>query len=279
MKFKLIAFDLDGTLLHDDKSLTDRSLRALYAAHERGALIVPATGRIYKGVPAALRLQPFSRYFITINGALVYDAEADRALYRAEIPNELALRLYEHMDTLDVIYDCYKDNWGYASREMYERAGEYITDKGILELFYRSRTPVADLKDYLRADGGSIQKAQMHFRDMRAKKKELEELPALFPETAVSSSVPSNIEINIHEANKGEALLALCAQLGVDPAETLAFGDGTNDLSLIRAAGLGVAMGNAAFSVKAAADAVCDDNEHDGPAKFVERLLQYAEST
>ena len=273
MNGKLIAFDLDGTLLRNDKSLTDRSLRALYAAHERGALIVPATGRIYKGVPAALRLQPFSRYFITINGALVYDAQADEALYRAEIPCELALRLYEHMDALDVIYDCYKDNWGYVSRAMYERAGDYISDPGILELFYRSRTPVSDLKDYLRADGGSIQKAQMHFSDMRAKKKELERLPELFPEIAVSTSVPSNIELNIRAANKGDALLALCAKLGIEPADTLAFGDGTNDLSLIRSAGCGVAMGNADFTVKAAADAVCDDNEHDGLAKFLEKLM------
>ena len=273
MKYKLIAFDLDGTLLRGDKTISERSLRALYAAYEAGALIVPATGRIFKGVPAALRLQPFSRCYILINGALVFDAEENAAIRRAEIPNELALRLYEHMDGLDVIYDCYKDNWGYASRAMYERAGDYISDRGILELFYRSRTPVSDLKEYLRADGGSIQKAQMHFRDMRAKKKELELLPALFPETAVSSSVPSNIEINIREANKGDALLALCAHLGIDPAETLAFGDGTNDLSMIRAAGCGVAMGNADFAVKAAADAVCDDNEHDGLAKYIERLM------
>ena len=273
MNFKLIVFDLDGTFLHNDKSLTERGLRALYAAHERGALIVPATGRIYKGVPAALRLQPFSRYFIAINGALVYDAEKDEALRSAEIPNELALRICGHMDALDVIYDCYKDGWGYASRSMYERAGDYITDRGILDLFYRSRTPVADLKAWLRADGGGVQKLQMHFRDMRARRKELELLPALFPETAVSSSVNTNIEINIREANKGDALLALCALLGIDPADTLAFGDGTNDLSMIRAAGLGVAMGNADFAVKAAADAVCDDNEHDGMAKYLEGLM------
>ena len=273
MKVRLIAFDLDGTILRDDKSLTARSFRALCAAAEAGALIVPATGRIYKGVPAPLRDQSFSRYFITVNGALLLDAKTDEALYRAEIPCELALRLYEHMDTLDVIYDCYKDGWGYVSRAMYERAGDYIADLGILELFYRSRTPVSDLKDYLRADGGSIQKAQMHFRDMRARKRELERLPALFPEIAVSTSVPSNIELNIRAANKGDALLALCAQLGIDPADTLAFGDGTNDLSLIRAAGCGVAMGNADFAVKAAADAVCDDNEHDGLAKYLERLL------
>ena len=273
MNYKLIAFDLDGTLLRDDKSVTERSLRALCAAYERGALIVPATGRICKGVPAALRSQPFSRFYITINGALVYDAEKDAALSRAELPNELALRLFEHMDTLDVLYDCYKDNWGYVSRAMYERAADYIPDKGILELFRRTRTPVEDLKEYLRKDGGSVQKAQMHFRDMRVRKRELERLGALFPEVAVSTSVATNIEINIREANKGEALLALCAQLGIAPEETLAFGDGTNDLTMIRAAGCGVAMGNADFAVKAAADAVCDDNEHDGLAKYLERIL------
>ena len=161
MKVKLIAFDLDGTILRDDKSLSARSLRALSAAHERGALIVPATGRIYKGVPAPLREAAFARYFITINGALVYDALRDAALYRAELPNELTLRLMEHMDTLDVLYDCYKDNWGYVSRALYERAGDYISDRGILALFYRSRTPVEDLKAFLRADGGSVQKTEV----------------------------------------------------------------------------------------------------------------------
>ncbi len=274
MNYKLIAFDLDGTLLHNDKSLSERSLRALAAAHERGMLIVPATGRIYKGVPEGLREAAFARYFITVNGALVYDAKADAALCRAEIPCELALRLYAYMDGLDVIYDCYKDGWGYASRAMYDRAGDYISDRGILELFYRSRTPVDDLKAFLRADGGSIQKAQMHFRDPAEKQRQLEILPALFPETAVSSSVSSNIEINIRAANKGDALLALCAQLGIDPADTLAFGDGTNDLSLIRSAGLGVAMDNADPLVRAAADAVCSDNEHDGLAEFLEKMLE-----
>lgn len=274
MKYRLIAFDLDGTILKNDKTLSERSLRALRAAHESGALIVPATGRIYRGVPAPLREAPFARYFIVINGAKVYDAKEDAVLSRAEIPNELALRLAEHMDGLDVIYDCYKNDWGYVSRAMYERAGDYISDRGILELFYRSRTPVEDLKAYLRTDGGSVQKMQMHFRDMRAKKRQLELLPGLFPEIAVSSSVPSNIELNIAAANKGAALAALCSALGISPGETLAFGDGTNDLSMIRAAGLGVAMGNADFAVKAAADTVCDDNEHDGPAKLLEKLLE-----
>ncbi len=274
MRFKLIAFDLDGTLLKTDKSVSPRSLRALEAAHERGALIVPATGRIFKGVPEPLRTAAFARYFITVNGAKTLDAREDAVLFRAEIPNALALRLMEHMDGLDVIYDCYKDDWGFVSRSMYERAGDYISDRGILKLFYRSRTPVEDLKDFLRADGGSVQKAQMHFRDMGARKRELETVGTLFPEIAVSTSVPSNIELNIAAANKGDALTALCLALGIAPEDTLAFGDGTNDLTMIRAAGCGVAMANADPAVLAEADAVCGDNERDGLAEYLERLME-----
>ena len=273
MKFRLIAFDLDGTILHDDKTIGARSLRALQAAWEAGALIVPATGRIHEGIPAALRLQPFARYSIVVNGAKVYDAEDDAVLSRAEIPNELALAVVAYMEKLDVLYDCYKDDWGFVSGDLYDRAGEYISDPGIVKLFYRTRTIVPDLGDYLRADGGSVQKLQMHFRSLSERRRELERLPELFPELAVSSSIPSNIELNIRAANKGDALRALCEKLDIPIEETLAFGDGVNDLSLLRTAGCGVAMGNADFSVKLAADTVCEDNEHDGVAQFIERLL------
>ena len=271
---RIIALDLDGTLLDSDKNLSEANRAALAAVAAKGILVVPTTGRFFGMMPPAVRDLPFVRYAITVNGAQVYDRETDTAIVREELPLEQALAIMRYLDGFDVIYDCYQDDWGYVSRSMYERAGDYISDRGILELFYRSRTPVEDLKAYLRARGGSVQKAQMHFRDLRAKKKELEELPALFPEVAVSSSVPSNIEINILRANKGEALCSLCAALGIPPEETLAFGDGTNDLSMIRAAGCGVAMGNADFAVKAAADAVCDDNEHDGLAKYLEKLLE-----
>ena len=273
MKYALIAFDLDGTALYSDKTIAARTLRALQAAHEAGALIVPATGRIYAGIPQALRLQPFARYAIVINGAKLYDAAEDQVLDRAEIPNALALEVLDYLDGLDAIYDCYKDDWGLVSQPFYDRAADFIRDKGILQLFYRTRRTVPSLRDYLRADGGSVQKLQLHFADDRAQRRELARLPELFPSLAVSTSVPGNIEMNIAAANKGDALLRLCQFLEIPQERTLAFGDGTNDSSMLRAAGLGVAMGNADFPVKAAADTVCDDNDHDGLAKFLERLL------
>ena len=80
MQYRLIAFDLDGTLLDGEKHIPPENLAALYAAAERGMHIVPATGRIYPGLPEELRKLPFLRWCITINGAYVYDAEEDSAV-------------------------------------------------------------------------------------------------------------------------------------------------------------------------------------------------------
>lgn len=82
-----------------------------------------------------------------------------------------------------------------------------------------------------------------------------------------------NIELNAASANKGDALLTLCERLEIDPAETVAFGDGSNDSSMLRAAGLGVAMANAVEAVKAVADVVTVSNNEAGVAKVLEELL------
>ncbi len=89
--YKLIAFDLDGTLLRDDKSIPEENLRALAAAAGRGIELVPATGRIFRGIPEAVKDLPFVRYYILSNGAAVYDSREDRTLYRGDVPLETAL--------------------------------------------------------------------------------------------------------------------------------------------------------------------------------------------
>ena len=107
---KLLALDLDGTLLNSQKELTPRTRDALYAAAEAGAEIVPTTGRFFTGMPEVIQKLPFLHYAITINGAQVYDIRAEKAVSRAEIPLETALRVLEYLDGFPVIYDCYQDN-------------------------------------------------------------------------------------------------------------------------------------------------------------------------
>lgn len=274
MPVRLIAFDLDGTLLDGRKNIPEENLRALRAAVAAGALLVPATGRIYTGVPELLRQFPGARYFITINGACAYDAVEDKNLYASELSVDCCLRLIAYMDRLPAIYDCYQENWGYISRDMFEKAGDYIPDPGIMKMMRELRTPVDSLADTLRQKGRPVQKMQMHFQDMDERKRQLKLVAERFPETAVSSSLPWNIEINSAGATKGQALKALCSALDIDLGDVLAFGDGSNDLDMLRTAGIGVAMGNAVEEVKAAADWVAPNNEEAGVAAGIWRFME-----
>lgn len=275
--YKIIAFDLDGTFLNDDKSIPAANLRALEAAAARGMIPVVASGRIYRGVPEPLKALPFLRYYILSNGAAVYDSREDRLLYRGDVPVQLALRCYEYMDTLPVIYDCYQNEQGWMTRTMMDAAPPYFAlEPEVLKLLYGLRKPVDDLKETLRQRGEGLQKLQMFFKpeDEAVRQRVLRELPARFPELVATTSVKNNIEVNSVNAGKGKALMALCAALGIDPAQTVAFGDGSNDIEMLRMAGLGVAMANASEEVKAAADCVAPGNEEAGVAAKIYELLE-----
>lgn len=273
MKYRLIAFDLDGTILDNDKNLPPENIEALRRAHEKGVYIVPATGRTFPGMPEELRSLPFIRYCITVNGACIYDREADRVLHRAEISNARALEIMELMDGIDALYDCYQDNRGLMSRRFYEKLPQYTTDPAVLKHVLRLRNPVDDLKTHLRQNGRNVQKIQMHFKDPDLRLRQLELLPSVLRDMAVTSSIYNNIEINCLEANKGDALLKLCGLLGIKPEESIALGDGSNDISMLRAAGMGIAMGNAELSVKQAADSVALSNQELGFAKTIDALM------
>ena len=276
MPVKLIAFDLDGTLFDDRKQLPQENIAALRAAGDAGILLIPATGRILQGLPDQLLQLGLFRYFIFANGASVYDLDTETQLFSACIPPELAVRICEHMDTLPVLYDCYRGEWGYMTQWMYEAAPDFFAlEPEILKLVRRLRKPVPELKENIREVDVPLEKLQMYFRpeQMAERERQLLELPRLFPEIAATSSLKNNIEINSIKAGKGRALLELCAQLGIAPEDTVAFGDGLNDADMLEEAGYGAAMENAADAVKQKADAVIENNNDAGVGKEIFRLL------
>lgn len=270
---RILAFDLDGTLLDDKKQIPEDNLEAIKKAAAQGVQIVPATGRIYKGIPDELKSLPFMRWFITANGSYLYDAVEDRAAARAEIPVEEALAFYEYADTLGVLYDCYQDNWGYMTASMLQEAVSKIPDPGVRKLIRDLRAPVPELKAYLKEKGTGVQKLQLYFDDLDQRARELEALPKRFPNLAFSTSMPFNIEVNARTATKGQRLMSLCGILGVEPQDSMALGDGTNDLDMLELAGIGVAMANAAPALLTAADYVTASNNEAGFARAVERFI------
>ena len=272
MDLRLIAFDLDGTLLRSDKSISPRTLQALHAAQERGVLLVPATGRLYRSLPEALLDEQLSRYFILVNGAQVYDAQEDKTLLTEELPPELALPMLQFLKTRNVVRGVYIDGLGHMSREDYAAIHSVARTFATETLLRRSYCPTDDLEQFT-ASAHSVQKIIAFFHDPSEKQPVLREIAANFPGYAVSSSLGNNIEINAKYATKGNALRFLCRQLGIYPAQCMAFGDGTNDYSMLRAAGLGVAMGNASEEVQSCADEVTQTNDEDGVAQMIERVL------
>ena len=273
MNCRLIAFDLDGTFLDSAKNVPEKNLEALAAAAERGIYAVPATGRIYDGIPVALRTLPFMRYYICINGAYVYDAVDDAVIHRAEVPLETALKFYEYMDDKPALYDCYQNGKGYMTRAMYERAEDYIKDPGILRLLKTLRVPVPELKAYLREKGEDVQKLQAYYADTAERDRELARLPGVFPELLFSTSVENNIEVNYRTSGKGNGLAALCRHLGIDLSDTVAFGDSSNDTDMLIAAGCGIAMANALPQVRKIADAVTLSNDECGVAEAIYKMI------
>ena len=274
MKTGIIAVDLDGTVLDAEKKVTERTLAALEAAAESGIWVVPATGRILKGMPEEILKLGWIRYMILANGATVWDRETESCLYRAEISAETGLEVFRWLDGFPVIYDCYQDNQGWMTASMWENAEAYAPSPFYLQHIRSLRRPVPDLKEHIRRSGTSLQKIQAFCRTTETQREVIGRTAERFPQLAVSTSVARNVEINDGRANKGAALTALAERLGIPMGKVAAFGDGTNDLSMIRAAGMGVAMGNAAEEVKAAADRVTAGNGEDGVGIAVETLTK-----
>ena len=269
-EIRLIALDLDGTLLDPDKRVSPRTERTLRRAAAAGVEIVPASGRYYDAFPEEVRRLDFVRYVIAVNGAEVCDLRTGEVLYAAEIPLETALRIMTYLDTVPVPYDCYMGGRGWMTEAVQKRAEEFAWDAHSLELILRRRTPVPELKAFLRERGRDVQKIQFFTKDPEERPALEAELARRFPEAVLTSSMPNNVEINAPGADKGTALRALADRLGIPRDAVMAFGDAANDLSMIRAAGTGVAMGNADPAVKDAADLVTAGCAEDGVALAVE---------
>lgn len=270
-EYKLIALDLDGTLLNSDKALTRANAEALRRAAERGIEIVPTTGRFYGALPEAVRALPFLHYAITINGAQVADLRTGEVIYRAELPWRQAVEIMTALDVLPVIYDCYQENAAYMTAAHKERIDEMAASPHYRKMLRELREDVPELKAFLALRGRDVQKVQLFTNRPEVRTMLLRELPRRFDGLSVSSAVEDNVEINQLRANKGAALLALAAHLGLRREETMAFGDGLNDLSMLREAGLGVAMANACGEALAAADAVTASCDEDGVALGIQR--------
>ena len=292
---RLVALDLDGTLLSHHSEITPRTRQALARASANGVIIVPATGRPLASLPPVVALLPGVRYTITSNGAAVWDLGSDplAAVYsrysnaaerETAEPDSLLhcpLPVQKAREVFALCEACHADLRIFAD-------GRAMTDHASMEfnLAYRSRksstearqpndgrfTVVQDFSEWMSRHAHEIEKLCIFFESPEQAISHMAEFKAIRGVEVVQGS-PDNIEVTAAYVDKGTALLALADRLGIPHEATLAVGDSENDRAMLEKAGVAAVMANGMPQIKALADLVTvNDCDHDGVAEVFERL-------
>lgn len=268
---RLVGLDLDGTVLDSQKRLTPRTAAAIRRAIAAGCAVLPATGRNRGGLPEAFVRIPGVRWAVLANGAVVMDLAANEVVIENPLPKADALAAFALLEPYDLMLDVYLEGKAFTSRAAFARLKQFAP-AAMLEYFRATRTVLDDLPGWLAAQTAPIEKLTMLFRDLAQRQSAWQRLEAA-GRWAVTSSIPNNIELNAVGVDKGMALLALAERLGLHKEQVMACGDSSNDLAMLRAVGLPVAMGNASGEVKALASVVTGTNDEDGVAQALERYV------
>lgn len=270
MPIKLLAADMDGTLLNSRKTISPGDVSALNRALEAGKTVVFATGRSLAELNAFFPLFPRMRYVLGESGALIYDLEERRAIHRQRFDAALVRTIRARLGDRDVMPQILINDLCLMNRRDVANLSHFHMAH-YQNHFDATGTHLDDAWAECAALGWEADKICLYHvspEDRSVTRAALEDLSVVLVDAEETS-----LEVSPVGVDKGVGLELLCRHLGLERAQVLAVGDSYNDLTMLRAAGLSVAMGNAVDAVKAVCDAVVADNDHCGVAEAVERFL------
>lgn len=269
IKTKLIAYDLDGTLLTSKKELTPRTKDVLEEAARQGIVILPATGRPVTGIPAKVLAIKETNYAVTANGARVMDLRSKEAIIETLLPRDAGRKILKIFYEYDTLKEIYFNGKGYANESDLSNIKHFLANPHMAEYIVNTRIPVKDLWEIFENEIGDMDKIHGIMADLEDIEKIKERLQQI-PDIEITGALGCNLEVNAKGATKGNALLKLGESLGISREEIMAFGDASNDHSMLKLAGTGVAMANADKETKVVADYVTASCDEDGVARFIE---------
>lgn len=270
MSYELIAFDMDGTILNSKHEISPVTLKAIKKAAAAGKHVCLSTGRSLCELRQYFSDLPDVHYIIVNSGALVYDVWAEKTIYTNGIPMETVLKIFDTVRGRDVKIQLLNRE-SIVPKDMYENMEHY--GMGIFkELFRQYAIKVDDTEKYLLDNPQPCLKINVYHTDAEEREKSIAALEYLGLIHIRQAESPA-IEYTAHNTSKGTGLRHLCQYLNIPIECSIAVGDSFNDVEMLKAAGLAVAMGNALPDVKDLADVVVADNNHDGCAEAIEKYL------
>lgn len=265
MNFKAYCTDLDGTLLNSKAELSAENKEAMKKIVKEGVLLVPTSGRTIKEMPESILEHPSVRYLIYSNGAGVIDkltGERSEVLINSVTAHEIfgIMKEYPHLCVVHHDLECYVDGEALIRRE------EYFLNDNYYNQFLKTNVIKSGFIDLVRKFD-SFESIVIFFgknTDQKSCIEKISKVKGIF----ITSSVGGNIEIMADGANKGSGIKRFAKMVNVDLANVICSGDGENDIDMLKACGLSLAVANSKPKIKACAkELICSCDEH--VAKFV----------
>lgn len=268
-KYKLISFDMDGTLLNSNKEILPKSLEMIQKAVDSGKEVILSTGRCVAELSDYIGQIPGLRYINCSSGALVYDLKENKEIYSNAIPVEKVKKILDiarledcmpHIMTKEsIVQQCDFENMAHFKMSNY------------IPLYDKVATKVDNLWKFYEDNSFPVEKFNIYHVNPEERDRAKERLKD--PDLVLVNAEETSVEISAKGATKGVGLIKLCEYLGISIEETIAVGDSDNDIEVLKIAGLSVAMGNSNDTVKEMCDVMVADCDCDGCAEAIEKYL------
>lgn len=268
--YKLAALDMDGTLLDSAHETTAYTRAVIDRAAKAGKIVALSTGRALSELWAHLEQNPGIAYVIGESGACIYDVKRKVHIHKLALDDRVVDALFAAAEGMDAMVQCFIDDQSIMTGESdAAMAAHHVVD--FASAFRAGSVFVDDAASLCRVSKGRVSKVNLYFTKDEEKALLSKRIGGL--DVVLKDSVGIGWEISPRGADKAEGLRFLCEHLGIPIQQTLAVGDGGNDLDIMGAAGFSVAMGNAIHEVLELADVVTEDCDHDGAAKAIEKYM------
>lgn len=271
MNYKLICIDMDGTLLNTEHNVSDDNIMAIKKASEMGIQIAITTGRIYASAKYYSQIIGIDAPIITANGASIKSSGLGDVIYNNPISSDILIGFANILNKHNLKANFTTGDTIFTSYEIPETHSYKIMNKTVCDDLKVTFLTFDNIEDGIRKFEGEVLKC---FVSEDVKLETLQnarnEITEIFGDSLhIVSSGPNNFEIMQKDSSKGNAAKKLADMLGINQSQVMCIGDSENDLSMIKYAGLGVAMGNAMDLLKSEANYITDTNDNSGVAKAI----------
>lgn len=274
MNIKCIALDLDRTTLNASGRLSDGNYNALCHAIENGVHIVIASGRSFDTLPKDVLAVPGIEYAITSNGAAIYHIPTSTCLHEYKMTPASVECIIQIAKQHETALEVFIDGKAYALKAYVEDPVSYGTTPQAIPYIQSTRIPIDDIISFIREHIDHIDSMDIVVSGEQQKQLIWNELKYNCDEIYITSSVSQLIEISHKDAGKHSGLRFIREYLNLKPEETAAFGDGDNDIDMLKEAGIGIAMENASPKCKDAATFITKHHDKDGVAYGITEFLK-----